>query len=251
MRYFNLLHVLLQFIAYILHKNTTVPFMFGREKLVVLREAEKSIANKIVCTLSLLLLIRSGATLGTWIISIVTAAYANWCLEPLASPVKTHWQSVKRWLGNTGVSAEVLEQGRFYWIHDTVKAHIHPKAHYGQKPKGRVVSMLPLCRRARQLEPMWEPVDAEPRFFVPWLWGKPWLPGEAVPRASGPRGPPALGSKGALWQPAALSSPCSLLRGCCGPGAAAALFEMIIFYAVTVEYCSIFCNCGLHASSVQ
>lgn len=34
MQYFNLLHILLQFIAYMLHIYTTVPFVFGRGKLV-------------------------------------------------------------------------------------------------------------------------------------------------------------------------------------------------------------------------
>jgi len=34
MQYFNLLRILLQFIAYILHIHTAVPSVFGREKLV-------------------------------------------------------------------------------------------------------------------------------------------------------------------------------------------------------------------------
>lgn len=70
-------------------------------------------------------------------------------------------------------------------------------------------------------------------------------------RLADPAGPPHPLQQGVLRQLAALSSPGSLRRGCCGQAAAAALFEMIILYAVTVEYCSIFCNYGLHASNAQ
>lgn len=60
---------------------------------------------------------------------------------------------------------------------------------------------------------------------------------------------------GVLQQPAALSSVASATcpqRGCSNrQGAAAALFEMIIFSALTGERCSIFCNYGPRASNVQ
>lgn len=114
-----------------------------------------------------------------------------------------------------------------------------------QEGEYNISIMAPFCWKDQQLEPMWEKLLPS---------SDPWCPDgvvgvrRSVPRAHQLCGPFPLYTGESSDNPLLpwLSATWLLWAGCCS-----CLFEMIIFYTVTVQYCSIFCNCGLRASNVQ